>query len=498
MIQRSKILHGILIVLLLVVITWSAAISFDGRALNEASDANGLLRMGYHLYNSGTISYDVEELDAPQPTAYREPAYSVYHAFIISLSSKLQSMDLKTMNGEGEGLRMLRLGQIPILLITALLSMYLAFQLTHKMVYGYSALLLTGLSVGLFTSMQSLKIEHFSALWVVLVAILFYKVMQKKTKKWFSALGIGLGILVLTKAIYMYFLVIILIYLFYLYRKNIVEKRNVIWGASLMGLFYILVVGSWMTRNYIHFGKFYITHRGGVVMLVRAKYNQMNATEYFGSFLYWTPDNYAQKVLYENYGRNALSPGGVLYRLNRDNPEGYYKSGRAVRGIIEREHKGEVARNEERVEMEGMKQILQHPIRNLLIAIPLGWQGIFVEKGYRLNAPFSMIFYSSVVINVVYFLSLFGSFIWAIKKKAWSILAVSMVGLYLYGLHTLVTHNIPRYNEPLIPLLVVLFLFIIYFLSNRERRLLIEPNVNVKKSDKVSFSKRLVKGKSLR
>jgi hypothetical protein len=123
-----------------------------------------------------------------------------------------------------------------------------------------------------------------------------------------------------------------------------------------------------MTRNYVQFGKFYITHRAGIVLLARSQYDMMNAKEYFGSFLYWTLfDPYAKQLMETIYGKNAVESGGVLWNLNRDNPDGYYRKAWAISREIGKENKGEEAvLSEKRERNLGLKLILKHPFRHLL------------------------------------------------------------------------------------------------------------------------------------
>jgi hypothetical protein len=65
--------------------------------------------------------------------------------------------------------------------------------------------------------------------------------------------------------------------------------------------------------------------------------------------------------------------------------------------------------------------------------------------------------------------SLFAVFFISIKRKYWELFIVLLPALYLYGMNTLLTHNIPRYNDPAIPLLVIASLFFIHYLKNRTK-----------------------------
>jgi len=54
------------------------------------------------------------------------------------------------------------------------------------------------------------------------------------------------------------------------------------------------------------------------------------------------------------------------------------------------------------------------------------------------------------------------------KKNEVSLLPASPVpALYLYGVNSFCMHSIPRYNQPIIPILVVALLFVVHLLVNK-------------------------------
>lgn len=203
-------------------------------------------------------------------------------------------------------------------------------------------------------------------------------------------------------------------------------------------------------------------------MAVRTKYNTMNKDEYFGSFLHWTPDSYAKLKLAKKYGNDALQPGGKLANLSRTNPNGYYRTGRAIRDDINKANGGESPKTDKMVRRVAMKEMLSHPFRHFFVTIPMAWRGIFVERAIMTTVPFGITISGGVGINLIYFISLFTSLYISIRKKKWEMLAVILPAVYLYGMNTLFTHSLPRYNEPLVPVLVCLFVVLVWSFVNRE------------------------------
>jgi hypothetical protein len=248
-------------------------------------------------------------------------------------------------------------------------------------------------------------------------------------------------------------------------------KKELVTGLVILLAAYFAFVGSWMVRNRIHFGKFYIAGRAGVVLLVRAEYNMMNVREYFGSFLWWTPDDYVQKKLVARFfGKKAMYPGGAIAKLSRGNPRGYYKLSRAARSNVLKSYYAslETVAIDIEVRNAAKEKILSHPFRHILTTIPCAWRGLFVEERYSLSVPFSMVLVSSVGISLAYFGSLFFLAGLGIKRRRWDLFAVGLPALYLHGITSFCTLSVPRYNQPLIPVLIVALLTMVHLLINRK------------------------------
>ena len=468
--HAKLLLHIILCVLFVFLVVWNAAQIFDGRPLQKGNDASYHIRTGYNLINHGTYSYRLGE--NLKPDAYREPTMAAYIAMLIAASSTLGSVDATTTLAGGDALEILRYAQLPILLLTAFGAMYFVFLITKNFFCSYVALFLTGFSYSLFFSAWSINTEHMAALFVISASISLYKIVRGAGKKYFAFLGVSLALLVLTKAVFMYLIVFVLIFLVVLGLAGKFVKKELVTGLVILLAAYFALVGSWMVRNYIHFGKLYITGRAGAVLAIRAEYDMMNTREYFGSFLFWTPDNYVRKKLIPRFfGEKALHPGGALERLLRNN----YKTGYLRQATNKRKELiaaygtgMETTVIDKEMRRYARNKILSHPFRHIFVTLPIAWKGLFVEDRYSLSVPFSMVLVSSVGISLAYFASLFFLAGVGIKRRKWDLFAIALPALYLYGVNSFFTHNIPRYNQPLIPVLIVALLFVAHLLINRK------------------------------
>ena len=160
---------------------------------------------------------------------------------------------------------------------------------------------------------------------------------------------------------------------------------------------------------------------------------------------------------------------GVLARMNTKNLNSYYKTGNNIINKIYKEHKGDEALIVKKGKRAGLNLILEHPFRHLLTMIPFAWRGIFVETGFVLRVPFYAVLYSTLAVNVIYFVSLFIGLFLAFRKKMWELWPFVLPSLYLYGMNTLLTHCYGRFNKPAIPLMIVTSLFLVYYFNNRKR-----------------------------
>jgi len=468
--HAKLLLHIILCVLFVLLVVWNAAQIFDGRPLQKGNDASYHIRTGYNLINHKTYSYRLGE--NLKPDAYREPTMAAYIAMLVGASSTLGSVDATTTLAGGDGLEILRYAQLPILILTAFGAMYFVYLVTKNFFCSYVALLLTGFSYSLFFSAWSVNTEHMAALFVTAASISLYEIVRGRGKKYFAFLGVSLALLVLTKAVFMYLIVFILIFLVVPGLAGKFVKKELIAGLVILLAAYFAFVGSWMVRNYIHFDKFYISGRGGNILSIRAEYDMMNAREYFGSFLFWTPDNYVRKKLIPRFfGEKALHSGGALERLLRNN----YKTGYLRQATNKRKELiaaygtgMETTVIDKEMRRYARNKILRHPFRHIFVTLPIAWKGLFVEDRYSLSVPFSMVLVSSVGISLAYFGSLFFLAGLGIKRRQWDLFSVSLPALYLYGVNSFCTHNIPRYNQPIIPVLIVALLIVVHLLINRK------------------------------
>jgi 4-amino-4-deoxy-L-arabinose transferase-like glycosyltransferase len=463
--NKSIIIFSIMGLTFSVLIILNAFNTISTDPLSKVSDAKYYIRMGYNILNnscfSGYNSYP------PKPSAFREPLYALYLSAIIAVSPELKHLNMTELVEDSASLQHLRYAQIPILLIISMVSACFIYCITGKLLFSCFALILTGFSASLINSIGYLMAEHLAVMFLLLSALFFYKAIKTKKCLYLAGLGVFLALLVLTKAIFMYFIFFVIIFLLIMKRSGLLTRSQLVRGLIVLLVPYAVLIGGWMIRNYIHFDDFYITNRRGAVMSIRAEYNKMNATEYFGSFLYWMPGGFVRKFIFKTYGDNALEPEGALGRLNRSNLEGYYRRGKALTGIVNKEKVRTRYGLDEVMRQRSINEFLSHPVKEMLVSIPIFWRGIFYSQGLKVWPLYDFIM-NAGVFSITYFLSFLILIILTIKNRIWELFSIISMPLYLFILNALATHGLSRYNLPALGVAPVCFLAVVFYFINKE------------------------------
>jgi len=438
-----------------VLFIFHAAPSINDKA--PTNDADNYVVMGYNIQKHGIFSLETSDSSPLQPTYYREPGFPAFLALVMTLDPNLHSADLKSFRSDGQIIKRLKNSQLLVLLLTSIMTAFFIFRITKSLALSLLALVLVGLSSSLLGTANSLLSENVTALLLFGVSFLLFKAVKEKKIIDFSFLGIGLGFLSLTKAIFVYFFIFVILFLIFLRIKGKFGKREFSAGILSFSIIFIAIVGTWMVRNYSVFRTLSICARGGHVLLIRSNFDMMTAKEFLGSFFYWTPNSLPNRVLSNEkiFGTNILSPGGSLEGLNESLPTGYFqRSDPFVRNLIKT--KGLESPIVDKTLMRiGVQNILGHPFRHCLVTLPLAWRGLFIENGIHLNFPVKISPLIPGITSLLYMAGLILLCILSLKKRLWHFFAFILPALYLYSAHSFLTENEPRFNFPMLPVCII-------------------------------------------
>lgn len=267
------------------------------------------------------------------------------------------------------------------------------------------------------------------------------------------ASGLGFGLLVLTKASGAYVaLVAIPVLAFYLHCKAPYFLRT----FALISLGFALAVLPWVVRNSRHFNRPVIAQGGGDVLLIRSSFNTMTPEEYRNSFYAYAPVIVRDHVLGPSMSlsENDFECGYALDRFNRNLPcdrlaleENRYQDVRSFYQIGKRALPSSMGLLRDEKQAVALKRIRENPLQHILVSVPMAWRGLwsFAKVKYWLGTGLNFFAYASMFVAVVLGI--------VQKKFIWLAISIIPAGYFLF--YAFLSHFIPRYSEPMIPLAFV-------------------------------------------
>ena len=288
---------------------------------------------------------------------------------------------------------------------------------------------------------------------LVWVSLLLVFAHQQGRGRWLMASGLGFGLLVLTKASGAYVaLVAIPVLAFYVHCKSPYFLRT----FALISLGFALVVLPWVARNSLRFNRPVIAQGGGDVLLIRSSFNTMTPEEYRNSFYAYAPVIVRDDVLGPamSLSENDFECGHELDRFNRNLPcdrlaleENRYQDVRSFYQIGKRALPSSMGLLREEKQAVALKRIRENPLQHILVSAPMAWRGLwsFAKIKYWLGTGLNFFAYAALFVAVVL----------GIVQKKFIWLAISIIPAGYFFFYAFLSHFIPRYSEPIIPLAFV-------------------------------------------
>ncbi|WP_254963952.1 MULTISPECIES: hypothetical protein [unclassified Cyanobium] len=477
-VQRLKI---IVISLLLLCLLAVSASQITGAVHQKDALAN--LRFAHNLSRHGVLS--LNDSSPYLPSNAREPLPNIvtglHLRFVDLVTPDLTYRDLL----QGEGSRQVKLVNLLWVALGLVATALIANRLLSNFLLVPLSISLVGLfffSVPMFvdtlyTELQTAVLMLWAS-WYLLMAA------SKGGRLNFILAGLFLGLLSLTKAIFFYVSILLFVLLF----------LRVVW-KPLKGKFYrfrlfplmmvagfSLAVMPWMLRNKLQLGTFQLTQRGGRVMYVRAIKNNMNNSEIPGAVYFWGPSFYRHASALLGFGAfpKDFQAGGRYQRINREesdfkqsdleavqagrpqNATSYMRQGGAEvnRITIEATAKGiddPYRYAESKVGDIGKRLILSDPWRHLSMTPLFMWRGIWSwpNEGVRILKSTSSYVILKDVLALVSYVSLLGLFLLGVIRRNAFFLSITVMPIGMILAYGFLSHNIPRYSSPAIPLMII-------------------------------------------
>ena len=307
------------------------------------------------------------------------------------------------------------------------LSLWVIWLLANKILASPSQAwlaLLAALLSGILTKYAGrLLTENLLLLLFLLLQYNLISLWHKQTFIKCGLTGLLLGLLTLTRPEYLYIATVL--FGIALTIAGVVKSRVLASQGLVACIIFICVLAPWSARNIEHFNSPTLTggNYGEIILSQRVVLNQMDLREWLGAFVYWIPDfgdSLAKRVLPESwYGRHL-----------RTHPDSFRKRSDIM-----------IAQAVKPAESSGMEyllreEVLAHPIKHLMVTIPLTWRGVFIAKYWG-------------IIGALAYLALL---IRCIRNRDWLLVVASVPAWLVVIFHAAISVNVPRYNLVLIGL----------------------------------------------
>lgn len=327
--------------------------------------------------------------------------------------------------------------------------------------------------------------EFHGALLIIWFSWAWLKLFQTKRLQYAVLSGLILGLLILTKAAFLYISMALLssnIVVSYIQGKSVAMICN----QMLVLLLSLTVVLPWMCRNYVHLGKFEVAGRGSIVLMTRAFKSQMTDEEFKGAFYAYAPASLKKtmgKITGFNSGDREL--GGRLQRFYRFFPQdeecrklnkepcaiGYYTQASIRYNNIMQSYQQKYPNDAKKATLLGEKAaktyalslMRSNPWRHLKSSLVFAWRGAWPcnkvdGRWYKSDSRFVQPAWQEIL-PFLGLITMFGLAITALFKKQDELIAFTWLGSATFLFYSIVTHFIPRYSEMMIPIWVLCFVY---------------------------------------
>ena len=394
--------------------------------------------MAHNLIHRGVLSLQQQSSAPPTPTAYREPGYPILLAALMVLDRDLAAITLDCLTSRdticAPAYATAKQLNLAMLLLTGLLVWFVTWRLTSRPWVAHVALLICIANLELHEYTTYLVSDFLALLLITIGSASLYFAGTKSDWRWGLAAGGTLGLLVLTKGAFVLLApLVVLVVVICAIRASPDKRRRLIGVAILFVVGHGVVIGTWITRNWIELGAPILTQRGGHVLAHRVELNTMTTAEYGVAFLWWTRgfgDNLARKLVdVEHYTRFEL----------RD-PNGFYNAAQTkwIAAVADERQSGVDQYTAEAAAGRDMRDaIVDKWFKNLLVTLPVGYRGLFIDEFIVLTFPSLLLL------------------VFSRRKRNSGFLWFALPGLYGLVFHAGLTLHLPRHAIPLLPTLAI-------------------------------------------
>lgn len=461
--MRKTSIFFVLVVICLLTALASDSILHSGKVTNDGLQN---YQAGYNFARHLTITPYRQNPD--RPSMAREPLPPALLGIWMRLvDPNLDSTEPSKVNGKPPIVAVKRFNVL-IAVLLAISAFFGVKILTKSPISGLVASALTGIAVSIWGfGLNSLYTEPVAALVLMGCAMASALLMQKLQWTRALVLGVLLGSLALTKAIGLYLFIVMLpiLYLLLVYKSN--KWQESARCTVLVAAAFAVVVMPWIARNAYYFDEPSVALRGGRVLYYRALINDMPPDTYRAAFYVWSPAP-VRKLLAYAFGFSSadLQKGGSGQWLNRSKSSNFHLEDTRAKDAGKPENtltyiyklRAEYIKRlrdfqkqkvpsaslaaANSMQRDGVNAIKDRPLSHIKAMLPLAWQAMWVS-----NLPYWLAPLIAFALPALFFSGVF--------RRRPDAVAFALVPMGFYTSYLATSHMLPRYIEPLVPIMIV-------------------------------------------
>ena len=438
----------------------------------DDSTSGQFARIAFNMVTKGVYGLDLDDAGNPVPTIVREPVQPAFLAVGMALFMDPDRQDIKCLFESpspcGKLHLSLRIMQTLILLAMAALIYGAAVNLFGRgwwAVIAVALFLLQGDAIA--HSAATFGGEPTAAFLLVCHAYLLALIARDPRRRVAAVLaGVALGLLVLTKAIFIFYIVGGVALLALLAPFAAARRYVAFQPALIVALVAFAIMSAWIARNIVVVGTPLLTQRGNGVLVRRVEHGAMGWDEVAGSFVFYAP--YVGEVLAESW----LEPEHYVM-LQRYNPEGYTLRMRDGGGVVNARTARNLEGSDPRLRtlirvLTPLQVMIEDLPKQLVLSGSFLWRGVGVSVlGQWTGVPLidQVIGIGARLVTILLVPALIWAAVRAVRRRHWPVFFFLLPAVYSVVIHAGVTHYLPRFSAPVIPCAIVALCWLLHDLG---------------------------------
>ncbi|HSM49869.1 MAG TPA: hypothetical protein VLA75_00555 [Thermoanaerobaculia bacterium] len=419
----------------------------DGKKSAFTDDEREYVQAAIHLARHGVFSH-ARGPGPPVADAYREPLYPAFVAAVwlaAGVPVPERPEGLLTIEPAGsDAVRRVRAAQRLLLLLAAAMAVWAATQMGARPAAAALGAVATLGSPALRGATDALGSEALAALLVTASAVAFAKAQRRISLGWILVAGLLMGAASICRGAFLFLAPVALLLLLWTSR-GAVRPRRLAAGGLLMGAALAPPV-AWLARNEAVTGHAVLSDRGGLAVYVRAELGaDVRADGARRAASAWTPAGWAEPL--SRAGSWPPLVDSWQWAGGAARPNYFVRSLRERRRLVE--STGDPLAADRQMLRSALRRILNDPGEYLVATVAVAWRSFFVERSPPWGRPFDLAFF----VGLALFAGLLGTARRAVRARDGTALALLLPVVYCFVFHVLATEGLPRYQQPVLPLL---------------------------------------------